>query len=185
MKTADVARQRPIGDNAAVNVVLVFDESSSMGSHLSQVNRQAEVIRQQLQRLMPDAQVQIVRFGSQVHASRSTTAARLLAPIDVGSDLGLTALNDALLYATRQAVANDSPTLIYLFTDGEENASRNNVYGVSEAVSAAMASGRVSYGCVGPRSAALSFTRMGIPGGAIRTWDGQRADLESQGADCR
>ena len=178
MKTADVARQRPIGDNAAVNVVLVFDESSSMGSHLSQVNRQAEVIRQQLQRLMPDAQVQIVRFGSQVHASRSMTAARLLAPICVGSDLGLTALNDALLYATRQAVANDSPTLIYLFTDGEENHSRNTVYAVSEAVSAAMATGRVSYGCVGPRAAALSFSGMGIPAGAIRTWDGQRADLD-------
>lgn len=178
MKTADVARQRP-SSNAAVNVILVFDESGSMGSHLFQVNQQAEVIRQQLQKLLPDAQVQIVRFGSHVHASRSTTAARLLPPIRVGSDFGSTALNDALLYATQQAVANASPTLIYLFTDGEENASRNNVYAVSEAVSAAMASGRVSYGCVGPRTAAISFTRMGIPGGAIRTWDGQRADLDA------
>jgi uncharacterized protein YegL len=179
MKTADVVRQRPIGDNAAVNVILVFDESGSMGSHLDQVNQQAEVIRQQLQKLMPDAQVQIVRFGSQVHASRSMTAARLLPPIHVGSDLGSTALNDALLYATQQAVANVSPTLIYLFTDGAENASRNNVYAVSEAVSSAMATGRVSYGCVGPRSATSTFSQMGIPLGAIRTWDGQRADLEA------
>ena len=80
--------------------------------------------------------------------------------------------------ATQQAVASPVPTLIYLFTDGEENHSRNTVYAVSEAVSAAMATGRVSYGCVGPRAAALSFSGMGIPAGAIRTWDGQRADLD-------
>jgi hypothetical protein len=71
------------------------------------------------------------------------------------------------------------PTLIYLFTDGAENASRNNVYAVSEAVSSAMATGRVSYGCVGPRSATSTFSQMGIPLGAIRTWDGQRADLDA------
>ena len=64
------------------------------------------------------------------------------------------------------------------FTDGEENHSRNTVYAVSEAVSAAMATGRVSYGCVGPRAAALSFSGMGIPAGAIRTWDGYHADLD-------
>ena len=41
-----------------------------------------------------------------------------------------------------------------------------------------MATGRVSYGCVGPRAAALSFSGMGIPAGAIRTWDGYHADLD-------
>jgi hypothetical protein len=179
MKTADVARPRQSGSGATVNVILVFDESGSMGNHLSQVNRQAEVIRQQLQKLMPDAQVQIVRFGSQVHAPRNATMARLLPMIRVGSDLGNTALNDAMLHATQQAVTNSAPTLIYLFTDGAENASRSDVYTVSEAVSSAMATGRVSYGCVGPRLATSTFSQMGIPGGAIRTWDGQRADLDA------
>jgi hypothetical protein len=42
-----------------------------------------------------------------------------------------------------------------------------------------MATGRVSYGCVGPRLATSTFSQMGIPGGAIRTWDGQRADLDA------
>ena len=34
-------------------------------------------------------------------------------------------------------------------------------------------------GVDGPRAAALSFSGMGIPAGAIRTWDGQRADLDA------
>ena len=176
MKTSDVA-QRPTATTAA-QIILVFDESGSMSSHLYQVNRQAETIRQQLLRTMPDAQVQVIRFGSTVQTSRSVPA-RLLSTIRVGSDLGSTALNDALLYATQQAVASPVPTLIYLFTDGDENASRNNVYVVSDAVSSAMATGRVSYGCVGPRSATSTFSQMGIPLGAIRTWDGQRADLDA------
>ena len=176
MKTSDV--QRPTTSTTAAQIILVFDESGSMSNHLYQVNRQAETIRQQLLRTMPDAQVQIVRFGSRVHMSHSVPV-RLLSTIQVGSDLGNTALNDALLYATQQAVASPVPTLIYLFTDGDENASRNNVYAVSEAVSSAMATGRVSYGCVGPRSATSTFSQMGIPLGAIRTWDGQRADLDA------
>ena len=176
MKTNDVV-QRPTTSTAA-QIILVFDESGSMSSHLYQVNRQAETIRQQLLRTMPDAQVQVIRFGSTVQTSRCMPV-RLLSTIRVGSDLGSTALNDALLYATQQAVASPVPTLIYLFTDGEENASRNNVYAVSEAVSSAMATGRVSYGCVGPRSATSTFSQMGIPLGAIRTWDGQRADLDA------
>jgi hypothetical protein len=177
MKTSDVA-QRPATTTTAAQIILVFDESGSMSSHLYQVNRQAETIRQQLMRTMPDAQVQVIRFGSTVQTSRCMPA-RLLSTIRVGSDLGNTALNDALLYATQQAVASPVPTLIYLFTDGAENASRNNVYAVSEAVSSAMATGRVSYGCVGPRSATSTFSQMGIPLGAIRTWDGQRADLDA------
>lgn len=177
MKTSDVAK-RPTATSTAAQIILVFDESGSMSSHLYQVNRQAETIRQQLMRTMPDAQVQVIRFGSTVQTSRCMPA-RLLSTIRVGSDLGSTALNDALLYATQQAVASPVPTLIYLFTDGAENASRNNVYAVSEAVSSAMATGRVSYGCVGPRSATSTFSQMGIPFGAIRTWDGQRADLDA------
>lgn len=177
MKTSDVAH-RPTTTITAAQIILVFDESGSMSSHLYQVNQQAETIRQQLLRTMPDAQVQIVRFGSTVQTSRNVPA-RLLSTIRVGSDLGNTALNDALLYATQQAVTSPVPTLIYLFTDGAENASRNNVYAVSEAVSSAMATGRVSYGCVGPRSATSTFSQMGIPLGAIRTWDGQRADLDA------
>jgi hypothetical protein len=177
MKTSDVA-QRSATTTTVAQIILVFDESGSMSGHLYQVNQQAETIRQQLLRTMPDAQVQVIRFGSIVQTSRSVPV-RTMPMIRVGSDLGSTALNDTLLYATQQAVASPVPALIYLFTDGAENASRNNVYAVSEAVSSAMATGRVSYGCVGPRSATSTFSQMGIPLGAIRTWDGQRADLDA------
>lgn len=181
MKTADVGGgAASVSTTTATNVILVFDESGSMGSWLREMTAQTENICRQLRQHLPGAEVTVVRFGSQVFEQRLGRASGLALGYP-GSDMGNTALYDALAIATNTATANNVPTLIYLFTDGEENASRRyNNRTCAQIVTAALSTGRVSYGCVGPRSSAANFfSQCGIPSACVRAWDGSGRDFDA------
>jgi hypothetical protein len=178
MKTVDVATVKSgSGSSSSTNVILVFDESGSMSSHSNNIHRQAEAIRRQLVASMPSAKVSVLRFGSTVITNQIVTASSL-PPLHFYANMGGTALYDALATASQMATNASEPTLIYLITDGEENQSRQyNDDTCTEAVSAALSTGRVSYGCVGPASAAGFFRSAGIPSACVRDWHGSGGDL--------
>src|SRR6185369_3427848 len=69
--------------------------------------------------------------------------------------------------------------LVYLITDGEAtDANAMTVNAASSAVAAALATGRVTFACVGPAAASSFFKSCGIPENCIRKWDGvDKADL--------
>lgn len=179
MKTSEVAttQSRPTF-SAETRVLLVFDESGSMATHSTQINRQAEVIRQQLAATLPNAQVEVCRFSNHLSWSTLGPAVRV-SPFHLYAGGG-TALYDALHSATTRALACGQPTLVYLFTDGEENGSqRATVSMCHAAVATATASGLVTFGCVGPRSASNFFEACGIPSACVRSWDGNSRDLDA------
>ena len=179
MKTSEVATataSRP-AFSAETRVLLVFDESGSMAVHSDSINHQAEVIRQQLAATLPNAQVEVCRFSNHLSWSSLGPAARVN-PFRLNASGG-TALYDALHSTTTRALASGQPTLVYLFTDGEENGSqRANVSMCHAAVATALASGLVTFGCVGPRTAARFFESCGIPLACVRSWDGNSRDLD-------
>jgi hypothetical protein len=184
MKTADVAGGvRAASTSTATNVILVFDESGSMSSHSRNIHLQAEAIRSQLAATMPSAMVTVIRFGAMVIAEPRTTASRL-SPLRFHANMGGTALYDALATASRMATNAADPTLVYLITDGEENQSRlYNSDTCTEAVLAALSTGRVSFGCVGPAQAAGFFRSAGIPSACVRDWYGGGSDLAAVTAE--
>lgn len=182
MKTSEIAAPataRP-AFSTETRVLLVFDESGSMSSHERQINHQAEVIRQQLAAALPNAMIEVCRFGNHVDWDRSSVStAATMRPLRLGSSRGMTALHDALYSAVDRASMSSTPTLIYLFTDGEENSSqRANAASCQQAVASAIESGRVTFGCVGPRTAAGFFEACGIPSACVRSWDGNSRDLD-------
>ena len=183
MKTADVAAGRVATASTATNVILVFDESGSMSNHSDNIHRQAEAIRRQLIATMPKALVSVLRFGSSVVTHQIVTASQL-PPLRFYANMGGTALYDALATASRMATNAADPTLIYIITDGEENQSRQyNSDTCTEAVSAALSTGRVSFGCVGPAQAAGFFRSAGIPSACVRDWYGGGSDLAAVTAE--
>lgn len=180
MKTVDVGGGvSSAATTTATNVILVFDESPSMGVWLRHMAAQAANIQQQLRQHLPDAEVTVIRFGSWLEANRAGKAANLVLGRP-GASMSGTALYDALAEATRLAVNANVPTLVYLFTDGEENSSRKaTAYSTTHLVTSALSTGRVSYGCVGPRSAANFFSSCGIPSACVRAWDGSGRDFDA------
>lgn len=183
MKTADVAAGRVAASSTATNVILVFDESGSMSNHSDNIHRQAEAIRRQLIATMPKALVSDLRFGSSVVTHQIVTASQL-PPLRFYANMGGTALYDALATASRMATNAADPTLIYIITDGEENQSRQyNSDTCTEAVSSALSTGRVSFGCVGPAQAAGFFRSAGIPSACVRDWYGGGSDLAAVTAE--
>lgn len=184
MKTADVAGGgRVVTSSTATNVILVFDESGSMSSHSRNIHLQAEAIRSQLAATMPSSTVTVIRFGGRVVVDRAVAASRLQ-PLRFFADMGMTSLYDALGLASRTAMASSDPTLIYLITDGAENSSSSYTHSsCTEAVSTALSTGRVSFGCVGPTQAAGFFRSAGIPSACVRDWYGGGSDLAAVTAE--
>lgn len=152
------------------HVILVFDESGSMAAHEGSINAQAEAIRQRLIAELPTAKVDIVRFGTSIEWTPTVSAASHLPKILLGSSRGGTALYSATTQAAQKATKLTAPTLVYLLTDGEAMDSAGNT---STHVAAALATGRVTFACVGPAAAASFFKSCGIPEACIRQWDGK------------
>lgn len=170
MKTCDVATTQAAPHGIDTDVILVFDESGSMASKVREINAQAEAIRQQLCTDMPQSVVSVLRFGSTLLWEREQLAGQVL-PIRLGSDRGGTCLHQAIALACRKAQTGGKATLIYLLTDGEATDGHYSETSRS-AIAAAMSSGLVTFGCVGPQSAAGFFAGCGIPQACVRAWDG-------------
>jgi hypothetical protein len=114
--------------------------------------------------------VSVLRFGSSLLWEREYLAG-IMPQIRLGSDRGQTSLHQAIAQACRKALVSNKPTLIYILTDGE--ATDNHYSDTSRhAIADAMSSSLVTFGCVGPRSAAGFFAACGIPQACVRAWDG-------------
>lgn len=170
MNTSEVAtvaaKAAPLGQDT--DVILVFDESGSMSGKLREINAQAEAIRKQLSQDMPQARVRVLRFGSSTHWEPMVLA-RNFQPLRLDSNRGGTSLHWAISTACEAALGNSNPTLIYLLTDGEATDSQGCA---PQLISDVLASGRVTFGCVGPAQAYRFFTGCGIPSACVRAWDG-------------
>lgn len=164
-------------DGADTHVVLVFDESGSMGSQLKEINAQSEAIRQRLVAELPNALVEVCRFGSNTFWDTAQKASALQ-QIRLNSDKGTTSLYLATTEAAQRAIAVNKPSLVYLLTDGEPCSDRGTVNAASSAVASALATNRITFACVGPAAASSFFKSCGIPENCVRKWDGvDKADL--------
>lgn len=172
MKTSDVvgATTKAAPHGTDTDVILVFDESGSMSTKQREINAQAEAIRQQLRVDMPHSVVNVLRFGTDHLWERACTAQQL-APIRLGSGRGGTSLYQAVALACRKAIQSGKSTLIYLLTDGEATDSGYVSHSWS-AIADALSTGLMTFGCVGPHSAASFFASCGIPQACVRAWDG-------------
>jgi hypothetical protein len=91
---------------------------------------------------------------------------------------GGTALNDAVAFGVKVASTSTLPSLVYVFTDGEENASTQTVSTVKDFVTKALASGNITLVGIGPKPKAL--IALGVPAGNTLNWTGNAAELTSK-----
>jgi len=91
---------------------------------------------------------------------------------------GGTALNDAVAFGVKVASTSTLPSLVYVFTDGEENASTQTVGTVKDFVTKTLASGNITLVGIGPKPEAL--VALGVPAGNTLNWTGNAAELTSK-----
>jgi len=91
---------------------------------------------------------------------------------------GGTALNDAVAFGVKIASSSTLPSLVYVFTDGEENASTQTVGTVKDFVTKTLASGSITLVGIGPKPEAL--VALGVPAGNTLNWTGNAAELASK-----
>jgi uncharacterized protein YegL len=91
---------------------------------------------------------------------------------------GATALNDAVAFGVEVASTSTLPSLVYVFTDGEENASTQSVSTVKDFVTKTLASGNITLVGIGPKPEAL--VALGVPAGNTLNWTGNAAELTSK-----
>jgi hypothetical protein len=91
---------------------------------------------------------------------------------------GGTALNDAVAFGVKVASSSTLPSLVYVFTDGEENASKQTVSTVKDFVTKKLTSGNITLVGIGPKPEAL--VALGVPAGNTLNWTGNAAELTSK-----
>ncbi len=89
-----------------------------------------------------------------------------------------TALNDAVAFGVQVASLSTLPSLVYVFTDGEENASIQNITTVNSFVTTTLAKGNITLVGIGPKPAAL--IALGVPAGNTLDWSGNAAELTTK-----
>lgn len=181
MKAVETATGTQVKQFAAgTRIIIVLDESGSMTSHSGPMSRQAKVIATTLQRRLPDAVVEVCRFGTQPSWERPTMARQLEYFRAGDSNRGGTSLYYTLAEAAERAMLAPEPTLLYLLTDGRNESSLGSPWEAREGVAGALATGRVTFGCVGPTESANFFADCGIPAACVRLWSTySRGDLDA------
>lgn len=164
------------------NVFIVLDDSASMAGPKSvAAKKQLDAIYDELRKSSPDFDVQTCCFGKQIYWTPSVKARELTTRFIYDPSQSETHLYDVVDDVCTKAVASAAPSLIYLLTDGEPTGYYQRI-GKSQAaqsVSIALGTKRITFACVGPKTAADFFRNCGIPTDCVRNWDGNdAADLE-------
>lgn len=162
-----------------VNLVVVLDVSKSMGGP----RREA-------------AAVQLTQMLDKVKTEFSDTSTMSVITFEYSSYTGIqytgkiqnyvypqcdgdgTALNDAVAFGVKVASTSTLPSLVYVFTDGEENASTQTVSTVKDFVTKTLTSGNITLVGIGPKPEAL--VALGVPAGNTLNWTGNAAELTSK-----
>ena len=162
-----------------VNLVVVLDVSGSMDGP----RREAAAVQltQMLDRVKTefsdDSTMSVITFeySSYTHIQYTGKIQNYVYPRCKG---GGTALNDAVAFGVKVASTSTLPSLVYVFTDGEENASTQTVSTVKDFVTKALASGNITLVGIGPKPTAL--IALGVPAGNTLNWTGNAAELTSK-----
>lgn len=114
------------------NVIFVIDESGSMGFHTAKVDKIIADLSTPLQNAPQETRVSLYTFNSRVHRHMFRDVPAELRNFRLRPS-GSTALIDCTIQAindharTRELASEDNSYLVYVITDGEENASRYRV----------------------------------------------------------
>ena len=162
-----------------VNLVVVLDVSGSMDGP----RREAAAVQltQMLDKVKTefsdDSTMSVITFeySSYTHIQYTGKIQNYVYPRCKG---GGTALNDAVAFGVKVASTSTLPSLVYVFTDGEENASTQTVSTVKDFVTKALASGNITLVGIGPKPTAL--IALGVPAGNTLNWTGNAAELTSK-----
>lgn len=157
-----------------INLILVLDKSSSMDgarriSAATQLDAMMEKARQEFDVTSP---LQVVEFAD--HA-RPVFTGQIKDFVNYPACYGNTALNDGVGLGLNLIQFSSLPSIVYVFTDGEENSSLNNISSTRALVTAALAKGNITLVGIGPKPD--YFKSVGFPEGNILNWTGNAADL--------
>lgn len=153
-------------------VILALDASGSMQGIEDAAQAQYTAIVDAVRTKMPTASVSALSFNSVVSEIKPVAVPQY--PYCTGS----TSLLDAVVKLAN-SVTIDTPTLIYMITDGEESGSAASQHdrSVIEAIAKLTKANNVTLAFVGPPAARSYLSRLGIPDTACMTWDGGAASL--------
>lgn len=116
--------RQPIGAvsarTLAIDVTLVVDTS---GSVVGSLDRFRSDVREIAGMLRPDEQVRLVTFDTDVRAAVPMQPASRRLPVDRITSGDMTSLVDAVMFALARASRPDRRHLVFVFSDGYDNAS--------------------------------------------------------------
>jgi VWFA-related protein len=116
--------RQPIGtvsaSTLAIDVTLVVDTS---GSVVGSLDRFRSDVKEIAGMLRPDDQVRLLTFDTEVRAALPMQPASRRVPVDRITSGDMTSLVDALVFALARASRPDRRHLVFVFSDGYDNAS--------------------------------------------------------------
>ena len=160
-----------------INLVLVLDKSSSMegARRIAAATQLDAMIAKVRQEFDPYSPLQTVEFAERAYP---VFAGQITNIINYPSCYGNTALNDGVIKGLELAQAASLPSIVYVFTDGEENRSSNGITSTRSFVTAALAKGNITLVGIGPSKD--YFKSVGFPEGNILNWTGNASDLTAK-----
>lgn len=178
-QTVAYATAAPAMTKPQVNLVVVLDVSISM----SGPRRDAAAVQltQMLDKckaeFSDESTMSVITFdySSSIRVQYAGKIQNYIYPQCYG---GCTALNDAVAFGVKVASSSTLPSLVYVFTDGEENASTQNIATVKDLVITTLAKGNITLAGIGPKPEAL--VALGVPAGNTLNWTGNAAELTSK-----
>ena len=162
-----------------VNLVVVLDVSGSM--YGSRRDAAAIQLTQMLDKVKTEfsdgSTMSVITFAYASYTSIQYTGKIQNYSYPQCAGMG-TALNDAVAFGVQVASLSTLPSLVYVFTDGEENASIQNITTVNSFVTTTLAKGNITLVGIGPKPEAL--VALGVPAGNTLNWTGNAAELTSK-----
>ena len=107
-------------DKVSTDVTLVVDTS---GSVIRSIDRFKTDVRRMADELRPDEQMRVITFDTNIREVRPMQPVSKRVPVDAIRSGGMTSLLDAMGMALARAPRPDRRHLVFVFTDGIDNAS--------------------------------------------------------------
>ncbi len=173
-----------------VHVLLVVDDSGSMGSYLPAARQALTHLIESVGSMPGEVDVTVFKFGTHVHELLSGVPVARAVGVASGlhASSGQTALNDAIGKAiergTRLEQSTDTAYFLGIVTDGEENNSVTYTVGdVRNAIARVQATGRWTIAFAGAGHNPHKYAAaIGIPPDNVKSFSASREGFEELGA---